>query len=195
MVTARSLVTNHTTLVTIFFLWWEILRSTFCCCCSVAQSFLTLQPPELQHARLRCPSLSPHIHWVDDAIQPSHPLSPSSPPALNLSQHQGLFQWVISSHQVAKVLELQLQHKSLQWIFTVDFLYSWLVWLPCCPRDSQESSPALQFESISSLALSLLFGPTLTPVHDYWKNHSFDSMDLCQQSDISLLTDWLLATC
>ena len=56
-----------------------------------------------------------HVHWVGDAIQPSCPLSPPSPPALNLSQHQGLFQWVSSLHQVANVLELQLQHQSLQW--------------------------------------------------------------------------------
>ena len=51
-----------------------------------------------------------HVHWVSDAIQPSHPLSSPSPPALNLSQHQGLFKWVSSLHQVAKVLESQLQH-------------------------------------------------------------------------------------
>ena len=63
-----------------------------------------------------------HVHWVSDAMQPSHPLSSPSPPALNLSQHQGLFQWVSSSHQVAKVLELQLQHQSFQWIFRTDFL-------------------------------------------------------------------------
>ena len=62
-----------------------------------------------------------HVHWVDDAIQPSHPLSPTSP-AFNLSQYQGLFQWVFSSHQVAKVLELQLQHQSFQWILRTDFL-------------------------------------------------------------------------
>ena len=61
-----------------------------------------------------------HVHWVSDAIQPSPPLSSPSPPAFNLSQHQGLFQWVRSSHQVAKVLELQ--HQSSQWIFRVDFL-------------------------------------------------------------------------
>ena len=78
----------------------------------------SLWPHGLQHARTPCPSLSPefaqtHVHWVDDAIQPSHPLSsPSS--AFNLSQHQGLFQWINSSHQVAKVLELQLQHQSFQ---------------------------------------------------------------------------------
>ena len=63
-----------------------------------------------------------HIHSVSDAIQPSHPLSSPSPPALNLSQHQGLFQWVSSSHQVAKVLEFQLQHQSFQWIFRTNFL-------------------------------------------------------------------------
>ena len=63
-----------------------------------------------------------HDCWVDDAIQPSHPLLSPSPPALSLSQHQSLFQWVSSSHQVAKVLELQLQHQSFQWIFMVDFL-------------------------------------------------------------------------
>ena len=63
-----------------------------------------------------------HVHRVSDAIQPSHPLSSPSPPAFNLSQHQGLFQWVSSSHQVAKVLEFQLQYQSFQWIFKTDFL-------------------------------------------------------------------------
>ena len=62
-----------------------------------------------------------HVHWVSDAIQPSHPLSPPSSPALNISQYQGLFQWY-SLHQVAKVLELQFKHQSFQWIFGVDFL-------------------------------------------------------------------------
>ena len=63
-----------------------------------------------------------HVHWVSDTIQASHPLLSTSPPAFNLSQHQGLFQWVSSSHQVAKVLEFQLQHQSFQWIFKTDFL-------------------------------------------------------------------------
>ena len=101
-----------------------------------------------------------HVHWISDAIQPFHPLS-SSFSVISLSQHQDCFQWVSFSHQVAKVLEIQLQHQSFQWIFRVDFLYDWLVWSPCCPRDSQESSPAPQFESINSLALSLLYGPAL----------------------------------
>ena len=78
-------------------------------------------------------------------------------------------------------MELQLQHQSFQGIFRVDFL----VLSPCCPRDSQESFPAPQFKSINSLALSLLYGPILTSVHDYWESHSIDYMDLCRQSDVS----------
>ena len=62
------------------------------------------------------------VHWVGDAIQPSHPLSFPSPPAFNLSQHQGLFHWVSSSHQVAKVLEFQLQHQFCQWTYRNDSL-------------------------------------------------------------------------
>ena len=115
-----------------------------------------------------------HVHWVSDAIQPSHLLSPSSPTAFSLSHYQSLFQWVGSSHQMAKVLEFQLQPQSFQWIFRTDFLYNWLVGPLCSPTDSQESSPTPQFKSINSLALSLLYGPILTSIHDYWKNHSFD---------------------
>ena len=88
-----------------------------------------------------------HVHWVSEAIQPSHPLSSFSPPAFNLSQHQGLFQWASSVYQVAKVLEFQLQHQSFQWIFRTDFLQDGLVVSPCSPRDSQESSPTPQFKS------------------------------------------------
>ena len=85
-----------------------------------------------------------------------------------------------SSHQMAKVLELQPQHQSLQWIFRIDFLLNWLVGSPCTSRDSQESFPAPQFRSINSLALSLLYSTTLTSIHDYWKNHCFDYLDLCR---------------
>ena len=63
-----------------------------------------------------------HVHWVGDAIQPSHPLSTPSPPAFNLDQHQGLVQWVNSSYQVAKIFESQLQNQSSQWTFRTDFL-------------------------------------------------------------------------
>ena len=95
---------------------------------SVAQSCLTLCDPMdcstpgfPVHHQLLEPTQT-HVHQVGDAIQPFHPLSSPSPPAFNLSQHQGLFQWVSSSHQVAKVLELQLQHLSFQWIFRTDFV-------------------------------------------------------------------------
>ena len=115
-----------------------------------------------------------HVHRVGDAIQPSHPLPSPSPPALNLSQHQGLFKWVSSSHQVAKVLEFQLQHQSFQWIFRTDLLQDGLVVSPCSPRDSQEASLAPQFKSIHSSALSFLYSPTLSSIQDYWKNHSLD---------------------
>ena len=67
-------------------------------------------------------STQTHVHWVSDAIQPSHPLSSPSPPAFNLSQHEGLFKWVSSLHQVAKVLEFQLQHQSFQWTLRIDLL-------------------------------------------------------------------------
>ena len=113
-----------------------------------------------------------HVHWVGDAIQPSHFLSFPSLPAFNLSQHRGLLEWIRFSHQVAKVLEFQLQ--SFQLIFRTDFLHDGLVLSPCCPRESQESSPTSQFKSISSLVLSFLYGPTFTSIYDYWKNHSFD---------------------
>ena len=98
-----------------------------------------------------------HVHWVGDAIQPSHPLMSPSPPAFNLPQHEGLFWWVSSSHQVVRELEFQLWHQSFQWTFRNDFLYDWLLWSLCGPRDSQESSPTPQFKSINSLMLSFNF--------------------------------------
>ena len=113
---------------------------------SVAQSCPTLcdpmdcSTPGLPvHHRLLEPTQT-HVHCISDVIQPSHPLSSPSPPALNLSQHEGLFKWVSSLHKVAKVSEF---------------------------RDSQESSPIPQFKSINSSALSFLHSPTLTSIHDY----------------------------
>ena len=158
-------------------------------CCSVAKSCPTLcnavgcSTPKLPVLHLRPEFAQTHVHWVSDAIQLSHPLSLPSP-AFNLSQHQGLFQWVGSLHQVAKISALQLQHQSFQWIFRTDFLYDWLVWSYYCPRVSQESS-APQFKSINSSVLSLFHGPALTSVHEYWKNHSLNYTDLCRQGDVS----------
>ena len=146
---------------------WLCLETQFN---SVPQSCLTLcnlmdcsRPSFPIHHQL--PGLAQtHVHQVSDAIQPSHPLSLPSPPAFNHSQHQGLFEWVSSLHQVARVLEFQLQHQSFQWIFRTDFLSDRLVGPPCSPRDSQESSPTPQFKSINSSALSFLYGPTLTSI-------------------------------
>ena len=106
--------------------WFEI--SGVNCCCSATQLCLTLCDttdcgtldfPVLHHL---LEFAQTHIHRVGDAIQPSHPLLSPSSPAFYLSQYQGLFRWVSSSHWVAKVLELQLQHLSFQWIFRTDFL-------------------------------------------------------------------------
>ena len=147
---------------------------------SVAQSCPTLCDPMNRstpglpvHHQLP-ESTQTHVHRVSDAIQPSHPLSSPSPPALNPSHHQSLFQWVNSSHEVAKVLEFQLQHHSLQRNPRADLLQNGLVGSPCSPRDSQGSSPTPQFKSINSSALSFLHSPTLTSIHDHWKNHSLD---------------------
>ena len=95
---------------------------------SVAQSCLTLCDPmdcsmpglPVHHQLLEFTQT--HVHWVGDAIQPSHPLLAPSPSALNLSQHQGLFKCVSSAHQVAKLLEFQLQHQSYQWTPRTDLL-------------------------------------------------------------------------
>ena len=96
---------------------------------------------------------------------------------LELSQNQGVFQRVSSWHQVVKYWSF-----SFSWILRVDFFQDWLIWSLCRPRDSQECSPASQFKSISSLGFSLLYGPTLIPIHAYWKNHNFDYLNLCLQS-------------
>ena len=128
----------------------------------------SLRPHESQHTRPhQLPEFTQtHVHRVSDAIQPSHPLSSPSPPAPNPSKHHGLFQWVNSSHEVAKVLEFQLQHQSFQWTPRTGLLYNGLVGSPCSPRDFQESSPAPLFKSINSLVLSFLHSPTLTSIHN-----------------------------
>ena len=146
---------------------------------SVTQSCPTLQHHGLQHTRPPCWSPTPGVYlnscplsrWchptISCSVVPFSSCLQSSPASGSLSN-------VRSSHQVAKVLEFQLQHQSFQWIFRTDFLKDELVGSPCSPRDSQESSPTPQFKNINSLVLSFLYSPTLTSIHDYWKNHSFD---------------------
>ena len=122
-----------------------------------------------------------HVHWVSDAIQPSHLLPSPSPFAFSLSQSQGLFQWVGSLHQVAKVLELQFSiNPSNEYSGLISFRVDLLA-----VQGTLKS--LLQHHSWKASVFwhCLLYGPTLTSIYDYWKNHSFDYMDLCQQSDVS----------
>ena len=125
-----------------------------------------------------------HVHWVGDAIQTFHPLSPSSPLALNFSQHQGLFQgWLFASggqtigaSASALVLPMNIQH----W-FPLGL--TGLIFLQSKGLSRVFSSTAVQNHRVS--ALSLHYGPTLTFAHDNWKNCSFDYTDLCWQNDVS----------
>ena len=111
----------------VYFFLYRLFRLVFELSVQFSNSVVSdsLRPHELQHARPPCLSPIPrvhqiHVHWISDAIQPSHPLSSPSPPAPNPSQHQSLFQWINSSHAVAKVLEFQLQHQSFQWTLLTD---------------------------------------------------------------------------
>ena len=147
---------------------------------SVTQSYLTLCDPMdcTTPGFLSITNSQSFLKLMSiESVMPSNhlnPLSSPSPPDFSLSQLQGLFKWVSSSPQVAKVLEFQLQNQIFQWIFRTDFLSDGLVGSPCSPRDSQESSTTPQFKSINSSALSFLYSPTLISIHDYWKKQSFD---------------------
>ena len=141
----------------------------------------------LQRDRPPCPSPTPRAcpnscassWWCHPTVSSS--VSPSPPPAFNLSQHQDLFQWVSSAHQVAKVLELQLQRQSFQWIFRTDFLQDWLVW-SCSPRDSRSF---LQHHNskASILQCSTFFIAQLS--YPYMTNGKTIALTICYQSSIS----------
>ena len=146
----------------------------------------SMWPHKLQYARLCCPSLCPGVcsdscpfsWWCCPTILSS---VASSPPTLYLSHYDGLFQWVVSSHQGAKALQLQLQHqpsKKIQGLFLLGLagLISWQ------PKGTSIVFFRTQFESISSSALRLLM---VQFSHLYMKNHNFDYTDLCCQSDVS----------
>ena len=165
---------------------WRLLSAILICCCSRVtfqivlhfSSFQSLSsvwpmwphdhsPPGLPVHHQLLESTHTHVHWVGDAIQPSHPLSSLSPPALNLAQHQGLFTWVSSSHQVAKVLEFQLQHQSFQWTPRTNPL-EWPGWI-----------------SLQSRGLSRVFSNNTV------QKHQFFSAQLSSQSNSHIHT-WLL---
>ena len=154
----------------------------------MAKWFLTLFDPV--DRRVLCPSLSPKVcsnscplsQWCYTTITSCHLL------LLLLSIFPSIR--VFSSESVLNI------RWPKDWSFSFSICPSneysglisfenWLVWSPCCPRDSQESSLAPQLESINSIALSLLYVPSLTFIPDYWQNYSFDYMDLCQWCDVS----------
>ena len=148
---------------------------------SVTQSCRTLCNG-LQHARIPCPSPThracsnqcPLSRWCHPTISSS--VVPFSP-CLQPFPASGSFQWVSYSHQVAKILEFQLQHQSFQWIFRTDFLYNWLVWSPCSPRDSRVFNTTVRKHQFISTQLSS------------WSNshiHTWllEETDLCQQSNV-----------
>ena len=124
-----------------------------------------------------------HVHWDSDAIQLSHPIvlfsCPQSFPASGSFPMSWLFTsggQSIRASASASVLPVNIQG----W-----FPLGLMVWSPCCPRDSQEPSPAAQLESISSSVLGLLSGPALTCICDCWEHRSCDCMDLFQLKGIS----------
>ena len=125
-----------------------------------------------------------HVHQVGGAIQPSHPVVPFSsclqsfPASESFLMSQLFASGGQSIRASASVLPMNIQDGSP---------LGRMVGSPCSPRDSQESSPTPQYNSIISLALSFLYGPTLTSIHDYWKNHSFHYMDLCWQNNVCFL--------
>ena len=158
---------------------WELLFS-----CSVMSD--SLQPHRLQHTRLPCPPLSsgvcsnscPLSRWchliISSSVAPFSFCLRSFPASRSFLMSRLFPSGGQSIGASASVLPMNIRDV---------LLHNWLVWSSCCSRDSQESSP--QFKTISFSVLSLLYGPTLTSVHDYWKNHSFDYINLCWQTDVS----------
>ena len=157
---------------------------------SFAQSGLTLCN------RMNCSMPGLHVHHNSqsslrftstESVMPSSYLilccpfffCPQSLPVSKFFPMSQLFAW---DGQSTGVLALAYSFKRTP---RADLLQNGLVGSPCNPRDSQETSPMPQFKSINSLALSFLYSPTLTSIHDYWKNHSLDYMDLCWQSNVS----------
>ena len=139
----------------------------------------SLWPHGLQQARPPCPSHIPGVFSNSCPLsQWYHPTSPSSVIAFSSPLQSfpaaGSFQISQFFTLSGQILEFQLQRQSFRWTPRTDLLYDGLVGSPCSPRDSQESSPTQQFKSINSSVLSFLYSPTLTSIHDHWKNHSLD---------------------
>ena len=150
----------------------------------------SLRTHRLQHAWLPCPLPYPGAYpnscpvrrWCHPTISCSVVPFSSRLQSFPASGSFQMSQFFASGGQSTGV---SAQHQSFQLILRTDLLSDGLVGTPCCPRNSQQSSPTPQFKSISSSVLRFLYGPTLTSIHDYWKTHSFDNTDLCWQSNVS----------
>ena len=157
----------------------------------VAQSCLTLCDPmdcntlglPVHHQLLEFTQTQ--VHWVGDAIQPSHPLSSPFPPTFDLSQHQGLFKWVSTSHQVGKVLESQLQHQSFQWIFLISFRMDWLDLLAV--QGTLKSLLQHHSSKASNLQHSAFFKVQLSHLYMTTVKTIALSIQAFQQSNVSIL--------
>ena len=160
----------------VYRLWGHQFSSVTQSCPTLCDPMDCSMPGFLDHHQL--PELAKtYVCWVGDAIQPPpHPLLSPSSPAFNLSQHQGLFQWVSSSHQVAKVWSFSFSiSPSSEYSGMISFKMESLglqsKWLSRVFSNTQ-------FKSTNSSVLSFLYSPTLTSMHDYWKNHSLNWTDL-----------------
>ena len=123
------------------------------------------QPPEFTQT---------HVHWVSDAIQPSHSLSSPSLPTFNLSQHQGLLQWVSSSHQVAKVLGVSASASVLPMNIQDWFPLGWTGWISFQSKRFSRVFSNTTVQKHQFFCAQFLYILTLTSIHEHWKNHSFD---------------------
>ena len=139
----------------------------------------SLQPHGLQHTRPPWPSPTPrntqtHVHWVGNAIQPSHPLSPLLLLTSIFPQHHDLFKWISSSNQVAKVLEFQLQRQSFKWTTQDWSPLGWTGWISFQSKGLSRVFSNTTVQKNLFLGAQLSYSPALTSIHDYWKNHNFD---------------------
>ena len=146
----------------------------------------SLQPHGLQHARLSCPSPTPRdCLYSCPSSWWGHPTISSSLPTFNLSQYQGLFKWISSSHQVAKAWSFSFSTNPFnEYSGLISFRIDWLDLLVVqgtLKSLLQHHSSKASFVQCSAF----FYGPTLIFLHDYWKTHSFDDMDLCWQNDDS----------
>ena len=158
----------------------------------------SLRPHGPQHAKPPCPSPTPGVypntfrslpkHMSIELVMPSNHLILFRPLLLLPSIFSGIR--VFSNESTLRIRWLKYQSFSFNIspsnkLLRTDLIYDGLVGYPCSLRDSQESSPTPQFKNINSLALSFLYIQVFTTIHDYWKNHSLDKIDICWQSNVS----------